>query len=568
MSTEQPEKSRGLEQSSSGRESFSGRESLDRILRQSFGERLSFGGAGSAGGSAPDRGASPDPSDLPETLTPTDLVEVVMDEAAWTDIIKKLYSHPLNYELRPQQVGVELTTDSGSTFRVEVKPMGARSLFNGSTEKWPLTITFTVTNPASKSSRENEIIQHHIAKGIGESLGWQKLSQRQASSRFIKVFQAHNGSMVTIDQEYSTPKLTYDRISADHIADVVKEIRALITRALDFALQILAPHSQDRRTLELPTPIIEPRSKDARSGGENRLTSGFSIEDCRVEVAGFNIDDLGGNKEVKNEIQGLIDLFANLEHFRKYGLAARPPRGILLEGPPGTGKTLAAQIIAASLGLPFYELSAAEMKNMWVGESAKIVQSAFEDCETPCVLFFDEIDVVGGSRDNASGVEKDIMQGLLKGMQGLDSRSGIIVIGATNNAEMLDRALTRSGRFDRRIHVGLPDLEGRAEIFSIHYDKVLQGVEPGLDIFAENMNSEIVYQLAAETNGFSGADIAEIFRRSVYDVARRALKDSGAKISMSDLLAIIETMKKEKSDRQKRGQIGFRSPDQGVVSGK
>ncbi len=225
---------------------------------------------------------------------------------------------------------------------------------------------------------------------------------------------------------------------------------------------------------------------------------------------------------------------------------------------------MTAKIVASSLGIPFYELSSAELKNVWAGESPKIVKSIFETCETPCVLFFDEFDAIGRSREELSSMERDIMQGLLTGMQGLSEREGIVVIAATNNAELLDPALKRSGRFDRKIHVGLPDKPGRTDIFKIQYKKSLSGVEPGLKIFSGEINDTTFSQLSELTEGFSGADIAEVYRRAVFEVARKALKNPDATISHNDLPPIIESIKKEKLERQKRTELGFRTQTQNL----
>ncbi len=190
-----------------------------------------------------------------------------------------------------------------------------------------------------------------------------------------------------------------------------------------------------------------------------------------MDVSGFSLEDIGGAPEVVKEIEALIRLVKNPKHFSRFGLYARAPRGVLLEGPPGTGKTLSAKIIASELGIPFYEFSSADLKSVWVGESPKIVRAIFESVERPCVIFFDEFDAIGIDRGFASSIERDIEQELLKGMDGLNTQPGIMVLAATNSAELLDPAIKRAGRFDRKIHIDLPNKTGRYQILRIHFNK-------------------------------------------------------------------------------------------------
>ena len=212
-------------------------------------------------------------------------------------------------------------------------------------------------------------------------------------------------------------------------------------------------------------------------------------------------DDVAGCDEAKEELTEIIEFLKNPEEFEKAG--AKIPAGILLEGPPGTGKTLLARATANEADVSFIYATGSEFVEMYVGVGASRVRKLFEQAEEnkPCIVFIDEIDAIGGSRSNRHGGndERDqTLNQLLTNMDGFQTRDGIIVMAATNRAEILDKALTRNGRFDRKVTVGLPDKKGREQILDVHLEN--KSVK-------ENCNLESIYEL---TSGFSGAELANL----------------------------------------------------------
>ena len=211
--------------------------------------------------------------------------------------------------------------------------------------------------------------------------------------------------------------------------------------------------------------------------------------------------DVAGCNEAKFELQEVVDFLKHPEKFKEAG--AKIPAGVLLEGPPGTGKTMLAKATSNEAGVSFIYANGSQFIEMYVGVGASRVRKLFEQAKAnkPCIVFIDEIDAVGRSRTSGfeSNSEQDqTINQLLTNMDGFDKNDGIIVMGATNRADMLDSALTRKGRFDRKITVGLPDKEGRQEILDVHLDD--KNVE-------KNLKLDSIYEL---TSGFSGADLANL----------------------------------------------------------
>ncbi|WP_238055099.1 AAA family ATPase [Candidatus Phytoplasma ziziphi] len=219
----------------------------------------------------------------------------------------------------------------------------------------------------------------------------------------------------------------------------------------------------------------------------------------------FTFKDVAGNEEEKEEMKELIDF---LKRPQKYvAVGAKIPKGILLEGPPGTGKTLLAKALAGEVGVPFYAVSGSEFVEMFVGVGASRVRKLFKEAKNnaPCVLFIDEIDVLGGKRSGFSGGPQETDQTLnqlLTEMDGFSQYQGIIIIGATNRADMLDSALLRPGRFDRIFKVGLPDVKSRESILKLHARN--KKVAPEINF----------HQLAKQTPGMSGAQLEAVLNEA------------------------------------------------------
>ncbi len=233
-----------------------------------------------------------------------------------------------------------------------------------------------------------------------------------------------------------------------------------------------------------------------------------------------------------------MDFLHRPEKYTEIG--AKLPRGALLVGPPGTGKTLLAKAVAGEANVPFYSLSGSSFVEMFVGVGASRVRDLFKDAleNSPCIIFIDEIDAIGKSRDNTLGSNDEreqTLNQLLSEMDGFDITKGIVVIGATNRPEVLDEALLRPGRFDRRIIVDKPDLKGREDILKVHLKNVKTD---------ENINFK---QIALGTSGCSGADIANM----VNEAALKAVREGRETVNQDDLMEAIELViaGKEKKDR-------------------
>jgi cell division protease FtsH len=248
------------------------------------------------------------------------------------------------------------------------------------------------------------------------------------------------------------------------------------------------------------------------------------------EKSSVTFKDVAGLEEAQTEVKEIVDFLKNPESFTRLG--AKIPKGVILVGPPGTGKTLLAKAVAGEAQVPFFSISGSEFVEMFVGVGASRVRDLFRRAKekTPCIIFIDEIDAIGRSRgkgaflSGANDERESTLNQLLTEMDGFGTNSGVIVLAATNRADMLDPALLRPGRFDRHIYLELPNLKEREEIFKVHlrplkYDETID-----------------VHFLAAQTPGFSGADIANICNESALIAARRK-KD---KVGREDFLEAID----------------------------
>jgi cell division protease FtsH len=227
-----------------------------------------------------------------------------------------------------------------------------------------------------------------------------------------------------------------------------------------------------------------------------------------------NFKDVAGLAEAKQEVEEIVDFLKNPAKFTKLG--GKIPKGALLVGPPGTGKTLLAKAVAGEANVPFFSMSGSDFVEMFVGVGASRVRDLFKQAKekAPCIVFIDEIDAIGRARGRnpnfgSNDERENTLNQLLTEMDGFDTNSGVIILAATNRADILDRALMRAGRFDRQIHVELPDLNERGEIFKVHLKPIKLSA-----------NVEVSF-LAKQTPGFSGADIANVCNEAALIAARR-----------------------------------------------
>ena len=253
---------------------------------------------------------------------------------------------------------------------------------------------------------------------------------------------------------------------------------------------------------------------------------------------GVKFSDVAGQDEAKESLAEMVDFLHDPAKYQEIG--AKQPKGALLVGPPGTGKTMLAKAVAGEAKVPFYSISGSEFVEMFVGVGASRVRDLFEQAKktAPCIIFIDEIDAIGKSRDNQLGSNDEreqTLNQLLAEMDGFDGEKGIIVLAATNRPEVLDKALLRPGRFDRRIIVEKPDLPGREAILKVHAAKVKLG--PDVDL----------HGIALATSGASGADLANM----VNEGALLAVKEGRKAVVQKDLMEAVEVViaGKEKKDR-------------------
>ena len=268
-------------------------------------------------------------------------------------------------------------------------------------------------------------------------------------------------------------------------------------------------------------------------GGNSMLFGGKSGAKQYVvdDKTGIKFHDVAGEDEAKESLQEIVDFLNNPKKYEDIG--AKMPKGVLLVGPPGTGKTLLARAVAGEAGVPFFSIAGSEFVEMFVGMGASKVRDLFKQAneKAPCIVFIDEIDTIGKKRDGASGMggndeREQTLNQLLTEMDGFDAAKGVIILAATNRPESLDPALTRPGRFDRRVPVELPDLKGRESILRLHAKKVKLG--PDCDFAV----------VARMTPGASGAELANIINEAALCAVRHRRKS----VTQFDLQEAVDTI--------------------------
>ena len=269
-----------------------------------------------------------------------------------------------------------------------------------------------------------------------------------------------------------------------------------------------------------------------RMGGSNVMNFGKSnAKIVAADETGVTFADVAGEEEAKDALKEIVDF---LEHPAKYAdIGAKLPKGALLVGPPGTGKTLLAKAVAGEAKVPFFSISGSEFVEMFVGMGAAKVRDLFKQAneKAPCIVFIDEIDTIGKKRDSGAAIggndeREQTLNQLLTEMDGFDGKKGVVILAATNRPESLDPALLRPGRFDRRIPVELPDLNGRTAILNVHAKRVK---------LADGIN---MTEIARATSGASGAELANI----VNEAALRAVREGRSAVSQDDLMESVETV--------------------------
>jgi len=349
----------------------------------------------------------------------------------------------------------------------------------------------------------------------------------------------HFPSVTTADGTTATPNYTYRIGSLDRFEETIEEAQQgmehpvyidnvsrkyWVSDILNFVLPLLL--------LVVFWVVIMRLMGRGMGGGPGSI---FNIGKSRAQLYDKNTNvnvtfkDVAGLEEAKVEIMEVVDFLKNPEKYTKLG--GKIPKGVLLVGPPGTGKTLLAKSVAGEANVPFFSLSGSDFVEMFVGVGASRVRDLFNNAKakSPCIIFIDEIDAIGRARGKnaitgGNDERESTLNQLLTEMDGFGTNSGVIVLAATNRADILDKALLRAGRFDRQIYVELPDIVGRKEIFEVH----MRSLKLSTDVDKEF--------LAKQTPGFSGADIANVCNEAALMAARKGKEE----IDKQDFLDAVD----------------------------
>ena len=380
--------------------------------------------------------------------------------------------------------------------------------------------------------------------GAGDRLTYQE---------FLQVLDTEKVEEAVISQNPQAPTGTVtltlegDRIARQNVSDVKEAEQLLRDRNIDYAVEGV-PQENTMLTVVMPfllsivvvIVIITMMNRGAAGNGANARMMNFGRSRARLSRdSKVNFSRVAGLEEEKEELEEVVDFLKNPQKYTSVG--ARIPKGLLLVGPPGTGKTLLAKAVAGEAGVPFFSISGSDFVEMFVGVGASRVRDLFEEAKknAPCIVFIDEIDAVARRRGTGMGGGHDereqTLNQLLSEMDGFDSTKGLLVLGATNRPEILDPALLRPGRFDRRVVVDKPDLNGRINILKVHSKEVL------LD---ETVDFK---EIALATSGAVGAGLANMMN----EAAINAVKNGRSAVSQKDLFEAVEVVLvgKEKKDR-------------------
>ena len=307
-------------------------------------------------------------------------------------------------------------------------------------------------------------------------------------------------------------------------SEIVQEMSPLLSFLLSWILPIAI--------FMILGQFMAKKLMDKASGGGASMMFNMGKSNAKIYVKssdGIKFDDVAGEDEAKENLAEIVDYLHNPKKYEEIG--ASMPKGVLLVGPPGTGKTMLAKAVAGEADVPFFSMSGSEFVEMFVGMGASKVRDLFSQAKekAPCIVFFDEIDAIGQKRDGRIGgndEREQTLNQLLTEMDGFGGNTGVIILAATNRPETLDPALTRPGRFDRRVPVELPDLKGREAILRVHAKKVK---------IAQNVDFERIARMAS---GASGAELANI----INEAALRAVRDNRSEATQADLEESIEVV--------------------------
>lgn len=381
-----------------------------------------------------------------------------------------------------------------------------------------LLIIQLIISPMITESRIKEVSYSTFTKLVEE--GQVKKVQKSATG-YTFVAKDKNGTAVKMKTgpwESDTLTELLDKKGVEYSAEIPTTPNPILGFLITFLIPLALLWYMGRRII-------------TQMQGSGAMSFGKSNAKVYVKAkSGKSFHDVAGQDEAKDSLLEVVDFLSNPAKYREIGAVS--PKGVLLVGPPGTGKTLLAQAVAGEAHVPFFSISGSEFVELFVGMGAAKVRDLFKEAKkkAPCIVFIDEIDAIGKRRDTAgiSGNDEreQTLNQLLSEMDGFEGNSGVVILAATNRPEILDRALTRPGRFDRQIRVELPDIRGREDILRVHARKIKTDAQ--LDF----------RQVAKMTAGTSGADLANI----VNEGALRAVREGRNAVTTEDLIESVETV--------------------------
>ena len=377
-----------------------------------------------------------------------------------------------------------------------------------------------VVSPLLLSARVKEVDYGTFMKMIEEkNIGSVEVTDSEI------VFTDKENEQIYKTGEMNDPTLT-ERLYASG-ADFTRDIEDGMSPLLNFFLSFILP-------ILIFAALGQYLAKKmmSQAGGPNAMAFGMGKSNAKVYVPstdGIRFSDVAGEDEAKENLAEIVDYLHNPAKYSDVG--ASMPKGVLLVGPPGTGKTMLAKAVAGEAGVPFFSMSGSEFVEMFVGMGASKVRDLFRQAKekAPCIVFIDEIDAIGKKRDGQIGgndEREQTLNQLLTEMDGFEGNNGVIILAATNRPESLDPALTRPGRFDRRVPVELPDLAGREAILKVHAKKIKA---------SDNVDFHTIARMAA---GTSGAELANI----INEAALRAVRSGRTVVEQADLEESIEVV--------------------------
>ena len=381
-----------------------------------------------------------------------------------------------------------------------------------------LLIIQLIISPMITESRIKEVSYSTFTKVVEE--GQVKKVQKSATG-YTFVVNDKNGTAVKMKTgpwESDTLTELLDKKGVEYSAEIPTTPNPILGFLITFLIPLALLWYMGRRII-------------TQMQGSGAMSFGKSNAKVYVKAkSGKSFHDVAGQDEAKDSLLEVVDFLSNPAKYREIGAVS--PKGVLLVGPPGTGKTLLAQAVAGEAHVPFFSISGSEFVELFVGMGAAKVRDLFKEAKkkAPCIVFIDEIDAIGKRRDTAgiggNDEREQTLNQLLSEMDGFEGNSGVVILAATNRPEILDRALTRPGRFDRQIRVELPDIRGREDILRVHARKIKTDAQ--LDF----------RQVAKMTAGTSGADLANI----VNEGALRAVREGRNAVTTEDLIESVETV--------------------------